>query len=154
MLRRLRTKLITLSTYARISSFGNGSSAIMTSGAQQLSSHPQSPRRMAQQQAIRPARPTPPRQCTRIGIPLRVYWFIRLVKCTSRYAGASGAKPSGIGRLWNQIENRLPHSEMIRTEERQGPCEKHNAHTQTTERPEIQVHCRLSNCSPMRMRKT
>ena len=153
MLRRLRTKLITLSTYARISSL---ESAIVTIGApsRQLSSHPQRPRRIAQQHAIRPARPTPPRQCTRIGIPLRVYWLIRLVKCTSRYAGASGAKPSGIGRLWKSIENRLPDTEMILTEEHQGPYEKHIAHTPTTERPEIQVHCHLSNCSPMRMRKT
>jgi hypothetical protein len=154
MLRRLRTKLITLSTYAKISSFGNALSAIVTIGARRLSSHPQSPRRMAQQQAIRPARPTPPRQCTRIGMPLRVYWLIRLVKCTSRYAGVSGAKPSGIGRLKKLIENRLPHGEKILTEEHQGLCEKHIAHTQTTERPNIQVHCRLSNCSPMRMRKT
>ena len=100
MLHCFHTKLITPSTYFKISLFGNISFATVIVGAWLSFTHPQSPSCMAQQQAITPAQPMPPQQCMRIGTPLRAYWFIRLIRCTSRCAGARGTKPLGIGRLW------------------------------------------------------
>jgi hypothetical protein len=61
--------------------------------------HPQSPNLMSQQQATTPARPTPPRQCMRTCTPRRVKVLIKSVRCVSRDAGASGARPSGVGKL-------------------------------------------------------
>ena len=59
--------------------------------------HPHNPSLSIQQHAMRPARPTPPRQCARMGIPRSVYCSSTRVRWPSRCAGERGARPSGMG---------------------------------------------------------
>jgi len=62
-----------------------------------VSIHPHKPRHRVQHAAITPARPTPPRQCTRTCLPCRVYRSITRQSCRSVCTTEMGARPSGIG---------------------------------------------------------
>lgn len=108
---------------------------------------PRKPNLRSQQLAMSPARPTPPRQWTRIGNPRSVYALIMCVRWSSRTPGSNGTSPSGVGNLYSVNISRdlgVRGNALTSTHPSQFPPQQLN--NLPTTLLEIPAHRRPSSC--------